>query len=135
MTCDANSEFPFCSDGTCSCTKTKGKFEKGDGTTTGSCSTTLHKCQENGRCLECQYDSQCTGLSNKCISGTCSCGDLGHSCNETRSNACLNGQCKCGYGDQCASEMYLEEDLECATQEEFNNPAGKCAFNGFSQVG
>ena len=137
MTCDLTSEFPFCSDGSCSCTKTRGEFEKGDGTTTGSCTTTLHKCQANGRCTECQFDSQCTGLSNKCIAGKCSCGDLGP-CNATRSNICVEeggtSVCKCGTGDQCPSEIFLEQDTDCGKAGgDFFNSNNKCSYNVFTR--
>ena len=102
LICDASSQFPLCSDGLCVCSKVKRKYQKGDGTTQGSCTSNKHKCQSDGSCVECIYDSQCTELSNKCVNGICVCGDLSTPCNSTSSNICnSDGVCKCGENDEC----------------------------------
>ena len=107
LVCDVNSQYPYCNHGTCICSKTRGKFENGDGSSQGSCRLPSHKCQASGRCLECIHSGQCKGLTDTCVNNKCSCGNKGP-CNSTISNICLNGICKCGNNDQCAQEYRLE---------------------------
>ena len=123
--CDESSEFPLCSDGLCVCSKTRGEFVEGDGTTQGSCSSTLHKCQSDGKCVECISDSQCTVVADKCVGNICSCGDNGP-CNATRSNLCTSGVCMCGTNPQCSAEMRVEDDLDCTTN--------KCSYNSLDSA-
>ena len=111
--CDSTSEFPLCSEGLCLCSKTRGEFVKGDGTTQGSCNSNLHKCQADGQCVECIDDSQCTVVANKCAANICSCGDTGP-CNATRSNLCTNGVCMCGSNPQCSDELKVETESDCS---------------------
>ena len=106
VVCDSSSQYPLCSEGLCFCSKVKRRYEIGDGTTQGSCTSNLNKCQSDGRCVECIYNSQCTGLSNKCLNGICVCGDLTVPCNSSSSNICdSNGVCKCGTNDECYTTL------------------------------
>ena len=106
LVCDASSQYPFCSEGSCICSKEKKQYDIGDGTTQGSCTSSLHKCQSDGKCVECINDSECTGLSNKCANGACVCGGLSGPCNSTRSNICnFNGECMCGENPECYTTL------------------------------
>ena len=71
LICDKRSQFPLCLNGSCVCSKTRNQYEKGDGKSQGSCKSNLHKCQPDGKCAECTYDSECSGLSNRCINRIC----------------------------------------------------------------
>ena len=95
----------MCFQGNCVCSKIKGTFKTGDGTTQGSCSSPLHTCNSNGQCAECSFDSQCSGLSNKCVNSKCVCGNSHAPCNSTISNICDNGTCRCGLNDQCSTKF------------------------------
>ena len=106
LVCNQNTQFPVCSQGDCVCSKTKGLFIVGDGTTQGSCDLRSHKCQANGRCAECTTDAQCTGLTDTCISTKCSCGTDGP-CNSTISNECLGGNCMCGANPKCSQKQEM----------------------------
>ena len=129
----------MCSEGDCVCSKTKGKYVVGDGTTQGSCTSSAHKCQSDGTCVECLYDSECAvlvdgrQLSDKCVLNKCVCGTSGSSCNATRSNLCTNGVCMCGTNLQCANELKIEDDPNCnlapTTQEEFDELQNVCSYN------
>ena len=105
LVCNNGSQFPVCHNGSCVCSKALGLFERGDGTSQGSCESILHKCQSDGQCNECINDSQCTGLSNRCINNICVCGELSQPCNSTVSNECKNGTCMCGYNPQCSQKL------------------------------
>ena len=113
LVCDAKSEFPLCSNSTCACSKVKRKYEKGDGTSQGSCKSNLHKCQSDGTCAQCIYDTQCTGLSNKCLNGICVCGDSSAPCDATFNSLCNsaigNGKCMCGANPECFKKV---QDVE-----------------------
>ena len=95
LVCDDNTEFPYCLDGNCACTKSIGVFEAGDGTTRGSCESLSHKCYPDGRCRECMLSSECSSLSDTCINGKCRCGN-NSPCNPAKSNICISGVCYCG---------------------------------------
>ena len=120
--CDESSEFPLCLNGVCGCTKTVGSFEVGDGTTQGSCVSSLLKCHSNGECAECIISSQCYGLSDTCNGRKCGCGTSG-ACNPTKSNLCTNGNCMCGTNPQCSTTMYVETDTDCTPTH--------CNYNSF----
>ena len=125
--CDSSSQFPLCSDGLCFCSKVKRKYEIGDGTTQGSCTSNLYKCQSDGRCVECIYDSQCTGLSNKCLNGVCVCGDLTVACNATSSNICnSDGECMCGENPECYTTL---QAIETRNNGEDECDQYKCSFD------
>ena len=110
LVCDVGSEFPLCSNGSCVCSKVNQGYGIGDGTSQGSCTSTLHKCQSNGKCVECSYDSQCTELSNKCVNGICVCGGLSRPCNSTSSNTCnVDGECRCGENPECHTSLHVIE--------------------------
>ena len=102
VVCDQKSQLPLCLEGTCVCSRIRRQYEKGDGKSKGSCKSNLHKCQSDGRCAECSFDSQCIGLSDKCINRVCVCGELSGSCNATTSSECRNGECVCGANPECA---------------------------------
>ena len=72
-----------------------GKYEPGDGTTQGSCKSSLEKCHLDGQCSGCKFDSDCSGLSDTCKNGKCGCGDS-PPCNALKNNICTNGVCYCG---------------------------------------
>ena len=97
----------MCSEGSCICSKIKGSFEGGDGTTQGSCSLRSQKCQADGNCAECNTSGQCNGLTDTCENHRCVCGTTGSACNETLSNHCLNGVCLCGSISQCSQNQEL----------------------------
>ena len=111
----------------------------GDGTTQGSCKSSAHKCQSDGTCVECLYNSECAvlvdgrQLSDKCVLNKCVCGDTGSSCNATRSNLCTNGVCMCGSTVQCADELKIEDDPSCnfnpTSQEEYNDLINMCSYS------
>ena len=115
FTCDTSSQLPRCSGGTCACSKTAGTFEAGDGTTQGTCLSSDHKCQSTGDCAECVKDSQCYGLSDRCISGRCVCGTNSAVCNPSKSSACTDGVCKCGTNSECVSAESVETLSSCST--------------------
>ena len=111
LVCDIDSEFPLCSLGACVCSKIRGAFELGDGTTRGSCYSITHKCHSSGECKGCISDGDCNGLSDKCNNFICGCGS-GPACNSTISNHCLNGKCMCGDGDQCSTKMEIVAGID-----------------------
>ena len=111
IVCDIDSEYPFCLSGSCGCSKIRGSFVAGDGSTRGSCFSVYEKCQSNGECKGCTSDAQCSGLSDTCTNNKCGCG-TGPTCNSTISSHCLEGKCKCGESDQCSSSMYIEDGLD-----------------------
>ena len=115
FTCDTSSQLPRCYEGTCACSKTVGTFDAGDGTTQGTCLSSDHKCQSTGECAECVKDSQCYGLSDRCISGRCVCGSNGAICNPTKSSQCTSGVCKCGTNSECASAESFETLATCSS--------------------
>ena len=117
LICDAKSEFPLCSNSTCACSKVKRKYEKGDGTTQGSCKSRLHKCFANGECAECINDSHCTGLSNKCKNNICVCGESSGPCDSTTSNECKNNICMCGQNPQCYQKIQTVEKNDVGTSD------------------
>ena len=131
LKCNPSSEFPLCFTGACVCSKTKGLFIKGDGTTQGSCHSRNHKCQSNGLCLECTESSQCSGLSDTCKDFKCGCGDIGFQCNSTISNLCSNGQCWCGRNPQCSQTVSVVSDdsLDCASDHCDYDPSSKNCMN------
>ena len=125
--CDARSQFPLCSEGSCICSKSKKGYEIGDGNTQGSCTSSLHKCQSDGMCAECTYDSECTGLSNKCVKRICVCGDAsGRPCNSTISNVCDSGVCMCGDNPECGQTL---QDIVIRQYGEDGCDEYKCSFD------
>lgn len=100
LVCNADTNFPYCLEGKCACTKTAGSFERGDGTTQGSCKLASDKCHLDGTCAECQFPSHCYGLTDTCENGKCGCGS-GPPCNQVKSSSCTNGVCKCGDNPTC----------------------------------
>ena len=100
--CSANSKFPYCLEGTCVCSKTAGLFERGDGTTQGSCKLASDKCHFDGKCDECLFASHCNGLTDTCTNGKCKCG-TSPPCQASKSSSCSDGICKCGDGDACVT--------------------------------
>ena len=119
VVCNLESEFPFCKDEQCSCSKGESIFEAGDGTTQGSCSSPLAKCQADGRCKECSHSGQCAsttnGLTDTCLNSRCVCGteEDAKPCNETRSNHCIRGICMCGLNQECSQTNHITELDDC----------------------
>ena len=102
-------------------------YEIGDGNTQGSCTSSLHKCQSDGMCAECTYDSECTGLSNKCVKRICVCGDAsGRPCNSTISNVCDSGVCMCGDNPECGQTL---QDIVIRQYGEDGCDEYKCSFD------
>ena len=104
--CNQDSQFTMCSEGQCMCSKIKGLFEKGDGSTQGSCNSPFHKCQSNGMCAECITSAECSGLTDTCVGFKCSCG-TGGICNSTISNSCIDGVCRCGTSSACSQKQEM----------------------------
>ena len=104
--CTQDSQISMCSEGQCVCSKIKGLFQKGDGSTQGSCNSRSHKCQSNGVCAECITSAECSGLTDTCIGFKCSCG-TGGPCNSTRSNICTDGSCMCGKSLACSQKQEM----------------------------
>ena len=119
VVCSLESEFPFCKDGQCSCSKDESIFEAGDGTTKGSCASPLEKCQADGRCEECSHSGQCAsttnGMTDNCINSKCVCGTGPYAkpCNETSSNHCKDGICMCGDNIECSQTNHITELANC----------------------
>jgi hypothetical protein len=117
--CDVKTEFPFCKDGQCICSKDKTIFESGDGTTQGSCSSPLEKCQADGSCEECTRSGQCAsatnGLTDTCLNMKCVCGtdEYAKACNQTTSNRCIKGICMCGSNPGCSQTNHIAELANC----------------------
>ena len=132
LICDKRSQFPLCLNGSCVCSKTRNQYEKGDGKSQGSCKSNLHKCQPDGKCAECTYDSECSGLSNRCINRICVCGQSSGPCNSTTSNECRKDECVCGENPECS--VSLQEIV--AIEPGMTTPRGedvcgetKCSFD------
>ena len=131
LTCQKDSQYPFCVDGGCKCSKNEDKYEKGDGTTRGTCNSPFEKCQASGLCLECSHSSQCSvitkGLADTCLRNICVCGAEENSqvCNGTISNRCSNGVCLCGSNPQCSRTDHVEELGHCTKEK-----CGTTAVNG-----
>ena len=70
-------------------------------------------------------DSQCTGLSNKCVKNVCACGDTSGPCDSTTSNECRNGVCMCGENPQCHQKA---QDLVTLNVGAGNCDAKKCSY-------
>ena len=109
LVCSAETEYPFCFNGECACTKTIGEFEPGDGTTQGSCKSASGKCHMDGRCTECTLASHCSGLSDTCVNGKCKCGNQAP-CNPTKSNRCSSGVCYCGDNQSCMISNHFDKN-------------------------
>ena len=110
--CSHDSQFPLCSEGQCMCSKIKGLFQKGDGSTQGSCDSRSHKCHSNGICAECITSAECSGLTDTCVGFKCSCG-TGGPCNSTRSNHCVDGSCMCGTISACSQKQEMVPLANC----------------------
>ena len=74
------------------CTKYTGVAGAGDGTTQGSCTTSTHKCFDDGSCKECAANSDCTGNANTCdvATGICKCASSDKCDASSATPSCLN---------------------------------------------
>ena len=116
MVCNLDGQLPYCLNGQCACTKSAGLFERGDGTTQGSCNSPSDKCHFNGQCGECELSSHCYGLTDTCSGGRCMCGSSGP-CNPLKSNSCTNGNCYCGteIGGCHTADKYYSDQVDPRT--------------------
>ena len=125
LVCNISSQFPVCHNDSCICSKALGLFERGDGTSQGSCESSQHKCQSDGQCNECINDSQCTGLSNNCFNNICVCGESSQACDSTLSNECRNDTCMCGDKPQCSQ---IVQDVVSIADGAPDCDSSKCSY-------